>query len=833
MKLFYTIFLILFTTFIYAQEVVIFSENMGVGSGTLSIEDNVFENTEVSFSGNADTRSTGSSASEYTGASGGRNIFFGTGGGVNNRDIMISGINTEDFSNIQLSFGMNSNANLNLTLEYSTNNGATYTEVTYPSSENSGWKSVTLTDFTFPSVENLSLRFSKDDGVTYRLDDIVLVGEPLVPVLTVSPSSLSFSYIVGEESAPQAVSLSGLNTDGTDVTATLPTNSNFEISISEDTGYGTSVTLTDYDGNETSIFVRLKEGLALGMYSGEVSFSGGGADPTTVALSGEVLEEIFLIYEFTGETLVPAQSPPNAITSDFQVTGTTPTFNSSAAGWSGSGVPVAQSGSGWSEENAADAKYFFFTIDANNGFEMDVEELSFEWRATNAGPSAITVEINGTEISTFDAINNETTLFTAPLTAFNNLTEIEVRIKGWDNGSRSTSGTGILRINDVRLDGEIYATTSVIVANPSVVEGLTYIEGSGPSVPQSIAVSGISLDGTNVTASVPSNSDFEISIALEGTYSSSLTLTNFDGEATDVFVRLKATLEEGDYSDTITFSGGGVNPLDVSLSGEVKEEIFLIYEFADETDAPTQFPENATTSNFMVSEDGPVGFGSAQPTSWTAGSGVPYATNQTNWGATSAATAKYFHFTISANDDYEISLDNISFEWRATANGPAAITVEINGSEVSTFDAVENSTNVFSASLDNFLAAGVEEVEVRIKGWDNGSRSTDGSGFFRINDVRLDGEVDTSLSSPEFLASESFSIYPNPTTNGQFTVASNTLMGEEAHVRILNSLGQEVFAQRYTASSEIRVNAGRLSKGMYIVVLSQNNQQQTQKLIIR
>lgn len=673
----------------------------------------------------------------------------------------------------------------------------------------------------------------------FRVNDVRLNGEIYATssVLVSDTNEITdLNYIEGNgPSTPQSFMVSGLNLDESDVMASVQEISDFEISDSADGTFGQTVTLSSFGGEETEIHVRLKEGLTPNMYNDEITISGGGAESATVNVSGEVIEEVFLIYEFTGEVLTPSQSPMGATASEFQVTGTTPTFNSSNQGWTGSGVPIAQSGSDWGAENADDAKYFFFTVDADSGFNMDLSNISFEWRATGNGPSAVTVEINGVEIETFNTPSNSTTLFTAPLTSFDNLSEVEVRIKGWDNGSReeddSTNGSGILRVNDVRLDGEIYATTSVLVASPSEITGLEYIEGNGPSNSQSFMLTGIDVDGSDVTASLAEGSSFEISDNEVGTYGESVTLASYDGSETPLYVRLKADLQVNDYAEDLTLMGGGAETAMVSLMGKVKEDRFVLYEFTGDTPSAMQFPENATTSDFLVSADGPVGFGNAQSTSWTAGSGVPYANSRPGWDATSAADAKYFYFTVTADEGYKMTASNVSFEYRATGNGPSAITVEINGTEIETFDVPRDDTKVFSASIEN--AEDLSEIEIRIKGWLNGSRDdTDGTGFFRINDVSLDGVITETLSTGEFAMAENIQLYPNPSTNGQFNIRAEGFSAGDVNLKIYNLVGQQVYAKTHQTSSDIVVNS-ELKTGVYIVELSQADKRFTKKLIIK
>src|SRR5690554_1307518 len=113
--------------------------------------------------------------------------------------------------------------------------------------------------------------------------------QPTTPTLTSSVSELTdFVYGLGNgPSASQSFVLSGENLDGSDVTVTAPAN--FEVSTTEASGYASALTLTAYDGTETTIWVRLAAGQPVDTYAGNITISGGGAADATVAVSGAVL----------------------------------------------------------------------------------------------------------------------------------------------------------------------------------------------------------------------------------------------------------------------------------------------------------------------------------------------------------------------------------------------------------------------------------------------------------------------------------------------------------------------------------------------------------------
>jgi hypothetical protein len=110
------------------------------------------------------------------------------------------------------------------------------------------------------------------------------------PSITVNPTSLTgFSYIVGAgPSAAQSFTVSGSNLTAN---ISLTSSTNYEISLSSASGYTTPITLTQTGGTvaSTTIYVRLKSGLAAGDYNaGLITASSTGATNQTVSCTGTV-----------------------------------------------------------------------------------------------------------------------------------------------------------------------------------------------------------------------------------------------------------------------------------------------------------------------------------------------------------------------------------------------------------------------------------------------------------------------------------------------------------------------------------------------------------------
>ncbi len=111
------------------------------------------------------------------------------------------------------------------------------------------------------------------------------------------------------------------------------------------------------------------------------------------------------------------------------------------------------------------------------------------------------------------------------------------------------------------------ATTPLLFVNPATLSGFTYIEGFGPSAPQSFELSGTNLEGTAVTISAPT--DYEISLSESINYGNDVILPSYAGENTTIWVRLAAGSVIGNYPGEIIISGGGATNQSVNLSGSV------------------------------------------------------------------------------------------------------------------------------------------------------------------------------------------------------------------------------------------------------------------------
>ncbi len=173
-----------------------------------------------------------------------------------------------------------------------------------------------------------------------------------------------------------------------------------------------------------------------------------------------------------------------------------------------------------------------------------------------------------------------------------------------------------------------------------------------------------------------------------------------------------------------------------------RAETLALHTFTGESTAAAVTSPSLFASTFGLSS-GALEFGYAQEDTWT-GSGVPYAQGSGGWAAAHPDAAKHFSATLTAVPGASFTVTNIRFLARSTAQGPSAIGVSINGALLHETNAPANSTFAVHFPVSGF--ADLTTAEIRILGWDNGSRSSSGGGLLHIDDVLTGG--DTAAAPP-------------------------------------------------------------------------------------
>lgn len=323
-----------------------------------------------------------------------------------------------------------------------------------------------------------------------------------------------FKYWVDNgPSAEQSFTVIGSNLTG-DITVTPPTH--FEISTTSGSGFTSSaLTLTQAGGvvAATTLYVRMKSGLAVGTYSGEsIVLSSTGYNNVNVTCSGIV-------------------GSPAISSTPTTVTGLNYSF-----------------GNGPSTSKSFNVSGSFLTEDITVIPPANFE-ISLTANGTYQETALILPQVSGEVVSTLIYVRLKTGL------AKENYT-----------GNITLTSTGATPI-DVFVSGAV--GLPIIFSTPTSIAGLNYKLGYGPSISWSFNVSGSFLT-ENIIVTPPSN--FEISLAAHGTYQKeALILAQMSGEVptTPIYVRLKTGLGVGSYNDSVLLSSNGALTKSVVCNGSV------------------------------------------------------------------------------------------------------------------------------------------------------------------------------------------------------------------------------------------------------------------------
>jgi len=117
-----------------------------------------------------------------------------------------------------------------------------------------------------------------------------------------------------------------------------------------------------------------------------------------------------------------------------------------------------------------------------------------------------------------------------------------------------------------------------------------------------------------------------------------------------------------------------------------------------------------------------------------------------------------------------------------------------------------------------------------------------------VYDFTVDANIPASMAFNRFSLSfdhttlgvednvfSNFSLYPNPSTDGKFTIQTQGFNANTTVVKMYNLLRQQMYNQKAAVQSngEIRINAGQLPAGMYVVELQEDEVRFVGKLMVK
>jgi hypothetical protein len=426
--------------------------------------------------------------------------------------------------------------------------------------------------------------------------DVVLSETPIIPdpQLTVSTSQLDdFSYVFGEgPSTPKNFTVSGTDLEA-NVSLTAPQD--YEISLDPDNGYEGSKELTPVGGTlaETMIYVRLKAGLAVGTYSGNLAIVSGELNHN-ITLNGTI-DEMSIVTV----TIAEARALDNGQFAQVEGTvifldGRNVYIQDATAGidlyLNSNTVPeslaVGDNVRAYGSKTVYKGLVELTGINGGNADEFSIlssgnelplavktiAEINSDFSANNLLQStrvkienAIVGTINPSGTTVISQDGNDLNVYRIP--TVEGLTEGDLITITGIIGCYNTPQLRVASADDI-----VFSHNSSVTASPMSLSGFEYeYEAGGPSDIQIFTVGGDML--TNNVSIIPSES-FEVSTQPAELFQPENPAMIYIPESGSFFgieicVRLKAGLEVGTYTERIAIASEDTDTLFVNVSGTV------------------------------------------------------------------------------------------------------------------------------------------------------------------------------------------------------------------------------------------------------------------------
>ncbi|MDZ7880321.1 MAG: autotransporter-associated beta strand repeat-containing protein [Saprospiraceae bacterium] len=249
--------------------------------------------------------------------------------------------------------------------------------------------------------------------------------------------------------------------------------------------------------------------------------------------------------------LVDSAKTPNVIVSNMSLSAGTLKTNVTTGTYFPN-EPYIQASGGWTTTTQTPAKNFNFTITAASGYIFSITNISFRAYATSSGPSVCGVSVGSTPLFNTNMPSAKILVVNQAVTGQTGLTKALVKIQGWKNNSRTTTGGGIFRLDDVIVTGIL---TTVLPPTKMVITAIT---PASPSAGKGFSMTVQSLDPNNNPSPVLANTAFSLSSntnagAIGGTIageipigSNSVTLTDVTLATIGTDATITATRTSGD-----------------------------------------------------------------------------------------------------------------------------------------------------------------------------------------------------------------------------------------------------------------------------------------------
>jgi hypothetical protein len=232
--------------------------------------------------------------------------------------------------------------------------------------------------------------------------------------------------------------------------------------------------------------------------------------------------------------------------------------------------PYIEESGGWTATSQDLAKSFTFTITASSGYIFSITNVSFRGYATGSGPTAFGFTIGSTDIYSVNAPDGSIVAVNQSVSNQTGLTTATIKIKGWLNGSRTSTGAGAFRLDDLIINGSVSSAGGPNMTQTGVLNTFISSAVSSPSAEQTFTVAGTTLTD-NIVITPPTG--YQISTSTGGSFSPTnpITLTQSSGTVatTTIYARFNPTALTDQVGGNIAISTTGATTQNVAVSGEV------------------------------------------------------------------------------------------------------------------------------------------------------------------------------------------------------------------------------------------------------------------------
>jgi hypothetical protein len=206
------------------------------------------------------------------------------------------------------------------------------------------------------------------------------------------------------------------------------------------------------------------------------------------------------VFSFSAASfLTPTQNATNTTSSDISLAPSGTIETNITTGTLFMNEPYIQESS-WTSTSQSGAKAFCFTITPSANFKINITNFSYQALATGAGPTATGFSIGGTFYSGSLLGDGTLSSINSAINDKNNITSpTNVCIQGWLDGSRTSTGGGDFRIDEVTLTISSMSTLPVKL-----------------KAPMTVIQKGRDVESSWTTASEINNSHFEVEHSLDG-----------------------------------------------------------------------------------------------------------------------------------------------------------------------------------------------------------------------------------------------------------------------------------------------------------------------------